>query len=203
MRRRLIHTVLVLGCVAGPVWADGLAVDAEQLPWPKLQLRVGLAPAMPLSTDLAGGAVGLQGGRLLGDYYFSGSSPWGRHNSRLHGGFRATSGLMLSSRGASLAMPTVPHSGLSLSVSQQTLSPPAGGDFNADNGHAVPYLGVGYTGLSFKGGWGFTADVGLMALHPGSGLRLSGVAPGNQSLDDVLRDLRLTPVLQLGLSYLF
>jgi hypothetical protein len=38
-----------------------------------------------------------------------------------------------------------------------------------------------------------------MALNPGSGLRLGR----GQSLDDVVRDMRLTPVLQLGVSYSF
>lgn len=65
----------------------------------------------------------------------------------------------------------------------------------------VPYLGVGYTGLALKGGWGVTADLGL-ALDglPGR----SGHAPfGNQGFDGALRELRLSPVLQLGVRYAF
>ena len=202
MRTRLIHAALALSCTAGLAWADGgLSVEADQVPWPKLQARIALAPsaALPLSTDLAGSTYGLQGGRVLGDYYFTGSPLPGR----LSGGFRATSGLLLGPRGASLSMPSVPRSGLTLSMSQQAVGASAGADGTPDSGHAVPYVGVGYTGLSLKGGWGFTADVGLMALNPSSGLRLRGVASGSQSLDDVLRDLRITPVLQLGLSYSF
>ena len=202
MRTRLIYATLAFSCTAGLAWADGgLSVDADQVPWPKLQARIALAPSapLPLSTDLASSAYSLQGGRVLGDYYFAGSPLPGGFS----GGFRATSGLLMGSRGASLAMPSVPRSGLSLSVSQQGIASPSDAGAATDNGHAVPYLGVGYTGLSLKGGWGFTADVGLMALNPSSGLRLRSVAAGNQSLDDVLHDLRITPVLQLGLSYSF
>jgi hypothetical protein len=199
MRTRWIHAALVLSAAAGPVWAEGgLSLSVDPLAWPRVQARIGLAPTVPLSTDTP--VYGLQGGRVLGDYYFSPGPLWG---SRVSGGFRATSGLLLSSSGASLSMATVPRPGWSLSITQQSLSSAGFVDPNADSGHAVPYLGVGYTGLSLKGGWGFTADVGLMALSPGSGLRLGRVMSGNQSLDDVLRDMRLTPVLQLGVSYSF
>jgi hypothetical protein len=197
MRTRLIPAVLALGCTTSLAWADGgLSIQADQVPWPRLQARVALAPTLPLlSTDLASGGSNLQGGRVLGDYYFAGNAlPAG-----FNGGFRATSGLLLGPRGASLAMPSVPRTGFALSVSQQGISPSAGPDTSTDNGHAVPYLGVGYTGLSLKGGWGFTADVGLMALNPSSGLRLRS----GQSLDDTLHDMHITPVLQLGLSYSF
>ena len=68
---------------------------------------------------------------------------------------------------------------------------------------AAPYLGIGYTGLSSKGGWGFSADVGVVALSPRSTVKLGRVLGGTQSLDDVLRDMRLSPLLQLGVSYSF
>lgn len=193
MRTRSIHPVLALCCIAGPAWADGgLTIDADQVPWPKLQARVGLATTVPMSTDLVS-AGALQGGRVLGDYYFTSGPLLG--SSRLTGGFRATSGLLLSSRGISLSLPAVPRAGGTVSVSQQGLS---AGDLSDSAHGTVPYLGVGYTGLSAKGGWGFTADVGLMAVGSGSGLR-----PRGQSFDEVMRDLRITPVLQLGLSYSF
>jgi hypothetical protein len=61
---------------------------------------------------------------------------------------------------------------------------------------------VGYTSLYGKSGWGFSADFGLMALSPGSAVKLGRVL-GGQSLDDVLRDMRLSPLVQLGVSYSF
>jgi len=55
--------------------------------------------------------------------------------------------------------------------------------------------------MSLRGGWGFTADVGLAT---GSGLRTGRDAElGAQGLDELLRELRLRPVLQVGASYAF
>ena len=63
----------------------------------------------------------------------------------------------------------------------------------------VPYLGIGYTGLSPRSGWGFSADLGLLAKNPGNALRVGS----GQSPDDMIRDMRTTPLLQLGVSYAF
>ncbi len=199
MRTRLFHAILVAGSLAGPAWAEGgLSVDADQVPWPRLQTRIGVAAGATGGTEMsATGGYSLQGARVLGDYYFSTGPLFG--SSHASGGFRATSGVMLAPRGPSLSMPTVPRPGGVFNVSQQGLA--VAGD--ADSGHAVPYLGVGYTGLANKGGWGFTADIGLMGLTPGAGLKFGRTAANSQSLDEVLRDLRLTPVLQVGLSYSF
>jgi hypothetical protein len=77
------------------------------------------------------------------------------------------------------------------------------GLYVGDTGGSAPYLGVGYTGASLRGGWGFTADIGLKGLSAtsSSGLRL-GRAPA-PAIDDTLRDLRLAPTLQLGVTYRF
>ena len=45
--------------------------------------------------------------------------------------------------------------------------------------------------------------VGLMALNAGSAVRFGRLLSGTQSVDELVRDLRLTPVLQLGVSYSF
>jgi hypothetical protein len=205
MRKSIGVVVWMLGGWAVSAHAQGgFTVDADQVPWPKLQARIGLAtspgPLTPLLTDLtlAPGASAVQGGRVLGDYYFLGGG-LSLGSARINGGFRATSGVLLGSHGASFSMPTVPRQGLALSASHQIV--PLGSslvDLNPDASHTVPYLGVGYTGLSAKGSWGFTADLGLMALNPGSTSNLA-----RQSLDDTLRDMRITPVVQLGVSYSF
>jgi hypothetical protein len=78
---------------------------------------------------------------------------------------------------------------------------PAGGDTIADSTLTWPYLGVGYSGSSLRGGWGFSADLGLAAQNPGA-IRL-GRAFSGQPLEDLVRDLQVTPVLQLGVSYQF
>lgn len=180
-----------LGAIAQ---SDGLTLRGQAEPWPKLQTRISLATHTPVLASLAphGPALGLQGGRILGDYYFSTGSS---HGSRYSGSFRATSGLLLAPGGVSLSQPSVPRGG-SLSVSQLSLSQP--GDPGGEAAHGAAYVGFGYTGMSLKGGWGFTADLGVLASN-GSGLRL---AP-RQGHEDGLRDLRLTPVLQLGISYSF
>jgi hypothetical protein len=78
-------------------------------------------------------------------------------------------------------------------TTRSRLAPDTGVDASA-----IPYLGVGYTGMSLRGGWGFSADVGLV----GSGVRLGRPIAGNQ-VDELLQELRLTPMLQLGVSYSF
>jgi hypothetical protein len=68
---------------------------------------------------------------------------------------------------------------------------------------SVPYLGVGYSDASTRGGWGFSADFGVLALAPKPAVRLGRVFSGQQSFDDLLRELRLTPSVQVGVSYSF
>jgi hypothetical protein len=66
-----------------------------------------------------------------------------------------------------------------------------------------PYLGIGYSGLGGRaGGWNFNADFGLMALSGGNAVRL-GRSASAAGLDELVRELRLTPVLLFGASYAF
>jgi len=186
-----------LAFAAGSAVANGLVLRDDQEPWPKLQARISLAtaaPLQPLQLPLAS-TPGLQGGRILGDYYLGRTQRW---TDSFSGSFRATSGWLMATHGASLSQPSVPRGRQVLSVSQ--LSSTALSSDLAEPSGGAAYLGIGYTGLSAKGGWGFTADIGLMASGSGNGLRLARPAT---SLDDAVRDLRLTPVLQLGLSYSF
>jgi hypothetical protein len=45
--------------------------------------------------------------------------------------------------------------------------------------------------------------MGMVSRAPGNVVRFGRVFSGNQNLDDVVRDLRLAPVLQLGVTYAF
>lgn len=69
---------------------------------------------------------------------------------------------------------------------------------------ALPYLGLGYSSRWLTGPtsatstWGVSADLGLMAASPRSAVRL-----GQQGLDDTLRELRLAPMVQFGVSYTY
>lgn len=128
---------------------------------------------------------------LMGDYYFS--DAWRLAGAT--GGLRATGGLILGPRSQAGARP------LGTSTGNHLLgegAPPTWGDASADNA-TLPYLGVGYSAASLRNGWSFNADLGMVAQYPGSVARLGR----GQSLDDVVRELRLTPVLQLGVSYAF
>ncbi|TXC66831.1 hypothetical protein FSC37_16565 [Piscinibacter aquaticus] len=48
---------------------------------------------------------------------------------------------------------------------------------------ALPYIGVGYSGLGGRSGWSFSADFGLMALGAGNAIRL-GRSGNYQGVDD-------------------
>lgn len=177
-------------CFAATTGGDGLR------PWPQWQGRLSLSTSGPA---LGNNGLDLSSLSLMGDYYFAGPAL----GSQSAGGFRATSGLIVGARSSSaLAGNTSSLAGRAFSFDHRAtwvsllaaVDAPAGPELAT-----LPYVGVGYTGLSNKGGWGFSADVGLVALSPRSAVKLGG----GQSLDEVLRDMRLSPLVQLGVSYSF
>ncbi|MBX3619345.1 MAG: hypothetical protein KF891_05060 [Rhizobacter sp.] len=180
---------VALMAMATHAWAgEGLAGQADRQSWEGLKARLALGTRAP-----ARGDVGLSDAELLrirsislmGDYYLG--RPW-LGNA---GGWRATSGVLFGSRSSLWSSPALLDRRMSA----------VGLDAGYESGSTLPYLGVGYTGWSSKGGWGLSADLGLMGpnLRPAVGK----AAPGAQSLDDTVRDLRFSPVVQLGLSYTF
>ena len=168
----------------------GITPSAEQFQWARWQGRVsvGAEPAgLKLNTV-----------SLMGDYYFTGSLL----GSRRAGGFRATSGLLLGPRTQSwLGQPGL-SAGSAFSITTQAFGQPtalpAAGETPTDTA-TLPYLGLGYTGLSLRGGWSFNADLGLVARSPGNVVKFGR----SQSLDETVRELRLAPLLQFGVSYSF
>ena len=94
------------------------------------------------------------------------------------GGLRLTSGLLFSQRSGNLAP-------------------------DAEARSAWPYLGIGYSGSGVHGDWGFSADIGMAAQSLGATARLGRVLGGSFSLSDAVRDLRLQPVVRLGVNYSF
>lgn len=191
---------------AAAMQGNGLVPSPESL-WPRWQARLSLGTSGPLlrahiiNADSSG--LKVSSASLFGDYYFSRSM----RAAGSGGGFRATSGLFVGSRTMSL-LPSSPATGIGVrafSVGQRHLGGlqlPAMAE-DADASGPVPYLGVGYSALLGKGSWGFSADVGLMALGSGSAVKLGRVFTGHHSLDDALREMRLSPLLQLGVSYSF
>ena len=196
--RWFVAAVAALGTAGTACAVEGDGLLAKDSTWPRWQARLSILTATPLLRDDPWRAD--QGGNsasFMGDYYFT------RSLARLGntGGFRATSGVLLGARSTYL-----------LSTGQ------AGRVFNVErrNGGlwtsllaesqetgAAPYVGVGYTALYGKTGWGFSADLGLVGTQPRSPVKLGRAITGQQNLDDAVREMRLSPLLQLGVSYSF
>jgi len=201
----IVSALAFLGSAHAADAGSGLSPGMDGSGWARWQGRVAVSTGTPLwrSESPRGDASGLkvQGLGLMGDYYFT-RSQIGPHGA---GGFRATSGVLLGNATSLWAPPLGSAAGGSLSFGRRNTSPLAGlpGNESMSDSGTVPYFGVGYTGLSLTGGWGFAADLGLKATQPGSAVRLGRVMNGSQSLDELVREMRLTPVLQLGVSYSF
>ncbi len=177
-----------------------VGIDAAQEPsWPRWQARFGLTTTT--SAIDPGTRWQLSAGQLLGDYYWSGLRPLGVGRS---GGFRATSGLLLGPRSLALGTPALGSTqrpGLTLSQNARLL-PGSGDGLTSEAWSALPYVAVGYSGIALRGGWGFTADLGLVGTTGGLRARRDG-ALGSQGVDELLRELRLLPVLRFGAGYAF
>lgn len=135
---------------------------------------------------------------LSGDYYFSRDL---NDAAAPPSGFRASGALLIRP-------PGVPLSDLAWSSRAATslaLPPrhPYGAPSDPGTLSAMPYLGIGYSDYSLKSGWGFWADIGLVVQSPGSALGVGRALTGAQGLDDLVRELRLSPMLQLGVNYSF
>lgn len=174
----------------------GLTLDGNSLLGPRLQARVGINASQ--TPDGSSPAWQQQGGVLLGDYYFSRAR---LGTSDVSGGFRATSGLLLGQRSLALGTPALAggQGGFTLTMLKQQRWATAVGESLSEPWSAVPYVGVGWSGVSARGGWGLTADFGFAARPLGGGLRVGNTT----ALDDLLRELRLTPMLHVGVSYAF
>ncbi|UXH77761.1 hypothetical protein [Roseateles amylovorans] len=185
--------------LAGSAWAEqGLQLKSKA--FSSWQARLQLSQSLDdvnASYDARRGSRVLSA-NLLGDYYLTGSG-LGRDT---RGGLRATGGLMLgpmslvqSSSGLALGRGSTLTS--YFSVGQRGLSLLAA----PERENSLPmssYVGVGYTSYSLRGGWGFSADLGVLANNTPA-LRLGNSLPQ----DDTSRDMRFKPVLQFGVSYSF
>lgn len=211
-RGRRVAAAIVLCAAAVPALAQyskllaqaGDGLHPDEAAWPRWQGRLGITTAGDAQErlDRSPAATGMS---LFGDYYFlqQGAAAEGRYG----GGFRATGGLLLGPRRLAWSGPdALVALGNGFSAQRRSfgsLLPAVSTTDGSDAaGGSATYLGVGYTGLkSLKatgGGWSFSADVGVMALQPRSVVRF-----GQQGISDTLRDLQLSPLLQLGVSYSF
>lgn len=181
---------------------NGLTVKGDDFQWPRWQGRLSMSSASPAWTRTFGPAnPGVSGLTLMGDYYLTGSLL----GAQRAGGFRATSGVVIGPRSLAAANLGAGSSGGGFNVDRRTTGQTTSvlpGDSSVD-APTLPYLGIGYTGLSPRGGWSFNADLGVVSLNPGNAVKLGRWLGGGQSLDDMVRDMRWSPVVQLGVSYSF
>jgi hypothetical protein len=181
-----------MAALGGAQAGEGLDVGRDAQLWPRWQARLSIHTG---PTDLPSGAgwgSNLRSLGVMGDYYFL-RAPLGERSS---GGFRATSGVLLGQSTGAWALPA--GGAANIGRRQSALAPTDGAP---DGQSTAPYAGVGYSALAANGGWGFSADLGLLAV--GSRVRFGQPPGAAQRLDDAVRDLRLMPVLQLGVSYSF
>jgi len=191
-----------LGCCAAAFAADGLTPPESTSIWPRWHARIALATeptALPWAGEETGTGSRMQGLSLVGDYYFVQSVP-GLSLAFPRGGLRATSGLIYGpERSLSSALRALPRAGEQISFGHSAGMAAPG----AEAAGTMPYLGLGYTGHSLRHGVSLSADIGMMVLNPGGAVRL-GRSVGNGALfEDALREMRLAPVLQIGVSYAF
>jgi hypothetical protein len=198
--RRLPGWIATVSLLAAPAaWAQGqgLTFDEQARFGPRWQARLGVNTSTAL---IEGGSASWQqqAGVLLGDYYFSRAR---LGQGQVSSGFRATSGMLLGQRSLALGTPAMSSpQGMAVTQLRQPRGALPGIESASEPWAAVPYIGIGWSGVSVRGGWGVSADLGL-AGRSGSngGLRVNG----NQSLDDLLRELRISPMVQVGVSYAF
>lgn len=202
MRRSVVLLAGVLG-LAGAAWAQLAPGDGLSPPQLQGRIRLGMSGTATPFDVTGSGASRISGASLLGDYYF------GRLELRDGdaAGFRATSGVLYGSRlgmwggaaGSGLGSTALGVEAIRFSLANASTAQPN----DAIDDGTVPYFGLGYSGVSAKGGWGFSADLGLLALNPSSVARLGRSLGAGQNLDDALREIRLSPVLQIGATYSF
>jgi hypothetical protein len=203
--RCVCRAAMLAAALALPLAAaanQGLVPLSGEWLWPQLQARitvqtVSLAPVGPVALARGAGLEsaapqrGVQGGGIFGDYVFSTPS---------FGNFRATSGVML---GAPAGAPVFSGSlgpRLGVTVYDAGVATSQG---SAESAQTLPYLGLGYSSPALWRSLSVNADVGLVAGRPGGLPGLGRAIFGNQPTDAALRELRLAPVLQLGMRYSF
>ena len=135
---------------------------------------------------------------LWADYYFA--SPFSKSSGE---GLRLTTGIWWNPQQTSLKLS--PHR-LSLDVIR-TLGNSAYLKQTIPTG-ALPYFGIGYTYTLARGGYWFSADLGLIpfeATMPNQLRSFSLGRPNNSGLntEDMLRQVRLSTLLQVHVSYSF
>lgn len=180
---RLLVGWIAAACASAALAAgNGLMVSPDALDGAHWRARLVLDQPMPLGSALAAnwvlGSEPLTG-RLFGEYRLD-DLRFGHA-----GGFSLTSGVLLNLRRVGAA-------GVGMTPG-----------FGPDSASvAQPYAGIGYWGGGAHGDWGFSAEFGLAAQNPGAAGQFGRMFNG-VSFGDTVRDLRLRPLVRLGMNYAF
>ncbi len=207
---KVLITALAAGISIACQAGQGLTAPQPDVWWPQWQARLSLQSAplasALLSTDRStqGGLAtqrGVQGGALLGDYYFA---------RPLMGQLRASGGLMFGPLGGAplgfaSGLPSVSGSALPTRLGLSLLggATPAYRWSASEGIEPVPYVGLGYSGSWWRDSLSLTADLGMVSERPTAAGSVGRAVFGNQGMNQALRDMRLSPVLQLGMRYAF
>lgn len=175
--------------------------------WPHWEGRIGVVidrPINPLKDSFvlaqpAQGGLRIRSLHVLSDYY-------------VDGGFRATAGLLRGETGQAWWSSGDNGGGLNLSLQRLDSLGLLGGPNNRPssdtNGQqTMPYVGAGYSSqLSVQGAptpWRFNADLGLITINSSNINRIGQVFQGEKNLDELVRDLRLRPIIKVSVGYSF
>jgi hypothetical protein len=154
-----------------------------------------------LEMNLSSAGATVSRARLFGDYFLTGP---GFGQGEVAGGLRLTSGVTVGLAHETANLPPLPRPSL---VMAPLRAPGAYAaplrDAEAGPRVALPYIGLGYSSASVREGWGLSADIGLGGMRPGERLRLGQASGTTAQAERVLNELRLAPVIQLGVSYAF
>jgi hypothetical protein len=183
---------------AGP----GLALR-DSGPWPSWEGRIGAVIERPVNpvrdsfvlAQPVEGGLRMRSLHVLADHY-------------VDGGFRATVGLVSGEAGQAWWSSGDHGGGLNLSLQQlDTLGSPLGLRRRNLLPQAQAYVGAGYSSraesIGLASSWRFNADVGLLNTDPDSTDRLTGVLQGDRSFSDLVRGLRMRPVVKVSVGYAF
>jgi hypothetical protein len=206
---QLTCSALLLILVALPAAADdGLHAPTAAALWPQWQARITLhsVSTSPLGGSLMPGALQahlgdgpasqrqLQSASLLGDYTFA--TPW-------FGSLRASGGVLLGSAGPTAMSGNWGAPGMGLALNSTSTAAAQANAAGQDAASPSTYLGVGFSGAAWRSSLAFSADLGLLAERPGAALSAGRALLGNQGAQNALRELRLSPLLQVGVRYRF
>jgi hypothetical protein len=195
-----MNLVLILGMgglAAGSCAAQGLNLPAAETLWPQWQARITLLTtgggALALAPLSESGAApsGLRGGALVGDYVFA---------TPTFGQFRASGGILSGHLGGLPLASALAGQRLGVAV-QRSVTPAWAPGSEAPA--TLPYIGFGFSGAAGLAGLSLSADLGLVAERPEAAAGLGRALFGNQGVERSLRELRLAPVMQLGVRYTF